>query len=110
VHTHTHALARPVPIGARTPIVRPLWFSDPRLGHVTRAFRLGRKILVAATFAPGRTTTTTAPLPAGRWTHVWSGRIHDGGRSVTVASPLGKPAVFVRAGSGLARIIRTAAR
>ena len=32
----------------------------------------------------------------GRWKHVWSARAYEGGRIVTVESPLGEPAVFVR--------------
>lgn len=93
-----------------TPIVRPLWMSDARLGDVTSAFTLGTDVLVAPAFSPGA-ARTTVPLPApGRWTHVWSSRTYRGGRIVTVESPLGRPAVFVRAGSGLAETIRRAAR
>src|SRR4051812_8036537 len=92
-----------------TPIVRPLWMSDPRLGDVTQAFTLGRDVLVAPAFAPGA-ARTTLPLPAGRWKHVWTSRTYRGSRSVTVESPLGKPAVFVRGRSSLAGIIRSAAR
>ena len=40
---------------------------------------------------------------------MWSARAFRGGRSVTVDAPLGQPAVFVRAGSGLAATIRAAA-
>jgi sulfoquinovosidase len=77
------------------PIVRPLWFTDPRLQGATRAFTLGPDVLVAPTFAPGRTSTRVT-LPRGRWVHVWSGRAYRGRRTVTVASPLGRPAVFTR--------------
>jgi alpha-glucosidase len=90
------------------PIVRPLWLSDRRLGGVTDAFTLGRAVLVAPAFAPD-VTRTSVSLPAGRWTHVWTGRAFRGGRSVTVAAPVGQPAVFVRARSGLAALIRAAA-
>jgi alpha-glucosidase (family GH31 glycosyl hydrolase) len=91
-----------------TPIVRPLWMSDARLGDVTHAFTLGRDVLVAPAFSPGA-ARTTLPLPAGRWKHVWSSRIYRGQQTVTVESPLGKPAVFVRAGSKLGDTIRRAA-
>jgi sulfoquinovosidase len=91
-----------------TPIVRPLWLSDARLGDVTHAFTLGRDVLVAPAFAPGA-ARTTLPLPAGRWEHVWSLRTYRGGRTVTVDSPLGEPAVFVRPRSKLAGTIRGAA-
>jgi alpha-glucosidase len=92
-----------------TPIVRPLWLSDARLGDVTHAFTLGPDVLVAPAFAPGA-ARTTLPLPAGRWTHVWSSRTYRGRRTITVDSPLGKPAVFVRARSNLTATIRRAAR
>lgn len=93
---------------AGTPIVRPLWLSDARLKNVTHAFTLGRDVLAAPAFAPGA-TRTTLPLPAGRWKHVWSSRTYSGGRTITVDSPLGEPAVFVRAPSKLADTIRRAA-
>ena len=37
-----------------TPIVRPLWLSDPRLGDVTSAFTLGSDVLVAPASRPAR--------------------------------------------------------
>jgi alpha-glucosidase len=83
--------------------------SDSRLGDVTHAFTLGRDVLVAPAFAPGA-ARTTLPLPPGRWEHVWTERSYEGHRIVTVESPLGKPAVFVRTGSNLADIIRNAAQ
>jgi sulfoquinovosidase len=91
------------------PIVRPLWLSDARLDAVNDAFTLGSDVLVAPAFAPGA-ARTTVPFPRGRWTHVWSSRVYPGGRIVEVDSPLGHPAVFVRSGSNLARIIRNAAK
>lgn len=70
---------------------------------------LGRDVLVAPAFSPGA-ARTTLPLPAGHWQHVWSSRIYRGQRTVTVDSPLGKPAVFVRAGSKLTDTIRRAGK
>jgi alpha-glucosidase (family GH31 glycosyl hydrolase) len=89
------------------PIVRPLWMTDRRLESVTGAFTLGRDVLVAPVFAPGRSSTRVR-MPRGRWIQVWSGRAYAGGRAVTVASPLGRPAVFT-ATADLARTIRRAA-
>jgi sulfoquinovosidase len=89
------------------PIVRPLWMTDPRLESVTSAFTLGADLLVAPTFAPGAVSTRVR-LPAGRWIHVWTGRAYRGGRAVSVASPLGRPAVFT-ARRALAQRIRAAA-
>jgi sulfoquinovosidase len=88
--------------------VRPLWFTDAALADVTHAFTLGSDVLVAPAFSPGA-ARTTLPLPAGRWQHVWSSRAYEGGRTVTVESPIGEPAVFVRAGSRLGGVIRRAA-
>ncbi|MBV9195793.1 MAG: alpha-glucosidase [Solirubrobacterales bacterium] len=90
------------------PIVRPMWLTDPRLENVTGQFTLGSDILVAPAFAPG-VTRTSVELPPGRWVHVWTGRMYIGPRTVTVASPLGRPAVFTRPGR-LRKLIITAAR
>jgi alpha-glucosidase (family GH31 glycosyl hydrolase) len=90
------------------PIVRPLWFTDPRLQGATRAFTLGSDVLVAPIFGP-RLARTRVTLPRGRWVHVWSGRTYRGRRTVTVASPLGRPAVFTRPGGPLRRVIISAA-
>lgn len=90
------------------PIVRPLWLTWATMGAITSEFTLGPSILVAPDFAPGLTRTRVV-LPPGRWVHVWSGHVYRGGRAVTVASPLGSPAVFVRPGP-LRRIIAAARR
>ena len=89
------------------PIVRPMWLSDPRLEGVTTQFTLGPDILVAPAFAPG-VTRTRVTLPPGRWVHLWTGRVYTGPRTVTVSSPLGRPAVFVRPGRLRGLIIKAA--
>jgi alpha-glucosidase len=100
---------------ARTglPIVRPLWLTWPRDRRAERLateFTLGRDVLVAPAFAPGQ-TRTSAYLPRGRWVHLWSGRTYaSAGRGVTVASPLGRPAVFTRAGARVGRTLAAALR
>ena len=41
-------------------------------------------------------------LPAGSWVHLWSGAMHGSparGVDITIAAPIGQPAVFYRAGS-----------
>ena len=90
------------------PIVRPLWLTWPRLGAITAEFTLGADVLVAPVFSPG-VTWTRVTLPPGRWVQVWSGQTFTGPRAVTVASPLGRPAVFTRPGP-LRAVIRDAAR
>lgn len=84
-----------------------MWLTDPRLGAVTAEFTLGPDILVAPAFHPGRKRTRVV-LPPGRWVHLWTGRTYTGRRRVTVSSPLGRPAVFVRPGP-LRRLIIKAA-
>lgn len=91
------------------PIVRPLWLTWPSLESVTAEFTLGTDLLVAPDFAPGMTRTRVV-LPAGRWVEVWSGRRFRGPRTVTVASPLGHPAVFTRPGPLRGIIVRAATR
>lgn len=89
------------------PIVRPMWLTDPRLENVTGQFTLGSDIFVAPAFAPG-VTRTRVDLPPGRWVHVWTGRVYTGPRTITVASPLGRPAVFTRPGRLRNLIIKAA--
>lgn len=91
------------------PIVRPLWLTWPRLGSITSEFTLGADILVAPTFTPG-STRTRVTLPPGPWIEVWSNHRYHGGHAVTVASPLGHPAVFTRPGPLRRTIVRAAGR
>jgi alpha-glucosidase len=89
------------------PIVRPMWLTDPRLQAVTAQFTLGSDILLAPTFHPGQRRTRVV-LPPGRWVHEWTDRAYTGPRTVTVSSPLGRPAVFVRPGPLRSLIIKAA--
>jgi sulfoquinovosidase len=89
------------------PIVRPMWLTDPRLETAAAQFTLGSDILVAPAFAPGVTRTRVA-LPPGRWVHVWTGHVYTGPRSVTLSSPLGRPAVLTRPGPLRSVIIKAA--
>lgn len=90
-----------------SPIVRPLWLTWPQLGSVSAEFTLGSDVLVAPASAPG-VTRTRVTLPPGPWVHVWSGRTYRGPRTVTVPSPLGRPAVFTGPGA-LRKVNATAA-
>lgn len=75
---------------------------DPRIVALEgREFMIGGELLFAPVTDPG-VDTARVYLPAAQWIHLWSGRRFDtrgGGRSVTVAAPLGEPALFYRAGS-----------
>jgi alpha-glucosidase len=82
------------------PVVRHPWIHHPedpavwRINH--EQFLVGDALLVAPVLDPG-VETVSAYLPAGRWVHVWTGEAHgdpERGLRVTVAAPLGQPAVF----------------
>jgi alpha-glucosidase len=94
------------------PLVRHLWMhhpDDPGALDTDDQFLLGREILVA----PIKNKCWTWPicpyekevyLPPGRWVHLWSGAIHGqagSGQTITVAAPIGEPAVFYREGSAV---------
>jgi alpha-glucosidase len=84
------------------PVQRPLFLhheADTATLAIQDQYLYGRDLLVAPVHEAGALTRELY-LPAGeRWTHVWSGEAFDGGRTVTVAAPLGSPPVFWREGS-----------
>ncbi|KAH9826341.1 glycoside hydrolase family 31 protein [Teratosphaeria destructans] len=65
-----------------------------RIRH--ESFYLGPDLYVAPVL-DARTFALDVYLPGGEgtFTHVWSGTRYTGGQHVTVATPYGKPAVFV---------------
>ena len=83
------------------PLQRPLFLhfeEDPQTYTVQNQYLYGADLLVAPVHEAGRDTWSLY-LPAGaRWIHIWSGRVFDGGKTVSVPSPLGEPPVFVRDG------------
>lgn len=58
----------------------------------------GRDLLVAPVIKPGKTSWKVR-LPRDRWIHLWTGRVFEGGETVTIEAPLGRPPVFYRADS-----------
>jgi alpha-glucosidase (family GH31 glycosyl hydrolase) len=83
------------------PIMRHLLFADPADPHTWDAddeYLLGDRILVAPVIHEGATSRSLY-LPAGSWTNYWTGKVMDGGRTVTISAPLDQIPVFVRAGS-----------
>jgi alpha-glucosidase len=57
---------------------------------------VGADFLVAPVLEPG-VTLQSAYLPQGLWMHLWTGAVYGSsshGVSVTVAAPVGQPAVF----------------
>ena len=91
------------------PLVRHLMLhypDDPRAWEVDDQFMLGAELLVA----PIKNKCFTPPicpynkevyLPPGRWVHLWSGKAYgrEAGDTITIAAPMGEPAVFIKADS-----------
>lgn len=85
------------------PIVRPLFFDEPAdrdLRSVQDQFLLGESLLVTPVVQRGATSRSVR-LPAGDWYDFWSGAKHAGGRVITVAAPMDRLPLFVRAGRTL---------
>lgn len=84
------------------PVVRHLFLhypDDPRVYALSyQEFMVGSAFLVAPALDPG-VSAVEVYLPAGDWVHVWSGATYTGGQTVSVAAPLGEPAVFYAADS-----------
>ena len=82
---------------AGVPVMRPLFFEQDVKEAWDRdnfAYLLGPDLLVAPVVRPGETARTVW-LPAGAWSHLWTGETYAGG-VVSVPAPLGQPPVFVR--------------
>lgn len=85
------------------PPVRPLLWdfaSDAIAATVEDAFMLGPDLLVAPVLDEGATTRQIyLPAHPGGWYDWHDGTPFEGGRTVTVAAPLGRLPVFARAGA-----------
>lgn len=80
------------------PVQRPLFLhfeGDPQTASIQDQFLYGRDMLVAPIIEDGARSRSVY-LPAGSWTHVWSGRVFDQGWH-EIAAPVGEPPVFYRA-------------
>ncbi len=75
---------------------------DPEVYRFSyREFMVGSELLAAPVLDPDRDRVRVY-LPAGRWTHLWSGATYGAaqrGTWIAVDAPLGWPAVFFRVGS-----------
>jgi alpha-glucosidase len=81
------------------PILRPLLFEHPddeTTYTCDDEFLLGAALLVAPITRPG-VEHRHVYLPAGTWSHWWTGERIDGPAHVLAHAPLGRPAVYVRA-------------
>jgi len=83
------------------PLMRPLVLNHP---HDARTWQLGTEytwgdaLLVAPVTRAGATHWPVY-FPAGTWHDFWTGEVHAGPAAVTVAAPLDRLPLFVRAGS-----------
>jgi alpha-glucosidase len=85
------------------PILRPLLFdnpTDPTTYATDDEFLLGSAILVAPIARPGLEYRHVY-LPQGTWVHYWTGRSHTGPAHILAHAPLGRPALYVRANTGV---------
>jgi alpha-glucosidase len=75
------------------------WQDDAGCWGVETQYGYGRDMIVAPVIEAGY-DRWPAYLPAGAtWVHMWSGERFDGGHTVEVDAPLGRPPVFWREGS-----------
>jgi alpha-glucosidase len=83
------------------PILRPVVMQeqDVLLNHFRQdEFTYGDKILICPVLSPGQTKRNVY-LPKGKWYNFWTNEMVDGGKEVSVATPLDIIPVFVKAGS-----------
>jgi len=86
------------------PPMRPLFVefpADERAWTVDDAFLLGPDLLVAPVLEAGAREREVY-VPAGAaWTDAWTGRRHDGGRTLCAEAPLERLPLFLRDGADL---------
>jgi len=83
------------------PLMRPLVLNypdDPRAWTLDHQYFWGDDLLVAPVTREGATSWPVY-LPAGRWFDFWTGERHQGPGGVTLAAPLDRLPLLVRAGA-----------
>ncbi len=83
------------------PPMRPMVMEYPEteeFQNESGQFMFGDNLLIAPVLTAGSTEKTVI-LPKGEWFDFWTGERYEGGRRLTVAAPLSKIPVFVKAGS-----------
>ena len=89
-----------------SPVMRPLFFhytDDEECFTNQFEYMLGPDVLVAPVWKEDAKEWEVY-LPAGEWTHLWSGKVFGKGRCV-VPSPIGEPPVFYKADSKYAELL-----
>lgn len=83
---------------------------DPEVYKISyQQFMVGSEFMVAPVLEQGNTKVSVY-LPAGEWVHAWSGTKYGDamkGSYIIIDAPLGKPAVFYKAGSGVGEEFRS---
>jgi len=75
--------------------------SDKKVYDIKNTFMLGNILYISPVVEEGATKKDVY-LPAGQWTHLWSGTDFTGGVTVEIDAPLGKPPVFYVKGAKMA--------
>jgi len=92
------------------PMLRPTFLDhehDPRTFEETDDFMLGRDVLVASVVEQGqRSRDVYLPRNAQGWFDYHSGEWHAGGQVITLAAPLERLPLLVRAGAALPLAVR----
>ena len=82
-----------------TPPMRPLFYdfeSDAKAWEVEDQFLFGPSILVAPVLEY-KARSREVYLPAGaKWTNAWTGKVEEGGQTITVDAPLENLPLFLR--------------
>ncbi len=81
------------------PPMRPLFVDfpdDPQCWEIADSYLFGSDLLIAPVVEYGARMRTVYLPPDTSWSHVWSGRVFDGGQFVTVDAPLEDIPVFAR--------------
>ena len=73
---------------------------DPQVYDLEEQFMVGPEFMVAPVLDEGAERVEVY-LPAGRWTHLWTGEVYgsDEGVNTIARAPVGEPAVFYKKGS-----------
>ena len=86
-------------------IVRPLGLAYPELGvHPADTYLFGDDLLVAPVVDAGK-TSRDVHFPPGEWVDWWTGERHTGPAMATVAAPIDRLPLFLRAG-GIVPLLR----
>ena len=91
------------------PLIRPMWWNTTISTEFDDQAMFGEHIVFKPVVTPSATTTTLT-APQGEWLEAFSGKVHQivdkEGERISIATPLGTPAVLVRKNTQSARELR----